>query len=163
MSDEPNKQADELAALKKKVEELEAKVDPPKSTFVPMSDEEWRDQMHQAAERRMSMAMPPSVHQYLPMASLPLIVQTLRASHMRQPARPAESQARSNLAVARHRRRRQDGLSLGHSQIHRARTGSMQLQSLTTSGSEWRGSEISPGAARRACGAPVLDLRTRAA
>src|SRR6516164_9885809 len=64
MSDEPNKQADELAALKKKVEELEAKVDPPKSTFVPMSDEEWRDQMHQAAERRMSMAMPPSVHQY---------------------------------------------------------------------------------------------------
>jgi len=58
------KATDEIAALKKKVEELEAKVDPPKSTFVPMSDEEWRDQMHQAAERRMSMAMPPSVHQY---------------------------------------------------------------------------------------------------
>src|SRR6516164_11790602 len=64
MTDEPNKQADELAALKAEVEALKAKVDPPKSTFVPMSDEEWRDQMHQAAERRMSMAMPPSVHQY---------------------------------------------------------------------------------------------------
>jgi hypothetical protein len=52
---------EELAALKKKVEELEAKVSPPKSTFKPMSDAEWRDQMHQAAERRMSMATPPSV------------------------------------------------------------------------------------------------------
>jgi hypothetical protein len=52
---------DELAALKKKVEELEAKVSPPKSTFVPESDEEHRDRMHQLAERRMSMATPPSV------------------------------------------------------------------------------------------------------
>ena len=52
---------DEIAALKKKVEELEAKVSPPKSDFVPMSDAEWRDKMHQAAERRMSMATPPSV------------------------------------------------------------------------------------------------------
>jgi hypothetical protein len=69
MSDDDTKR--ELAELKAKsaaqdakIAELEAKVDPPKSTFVPMSDEEWRDQMHQAAERRMSMAMPPSVHQY---------------------------------------------------------------------------------------------------
>jgi hypothetical protein len=52
---------DELAALKKKVEELEAKVSPPKSTFVPMSDAEWRDQMHQMQERQMSQATPPSV------------------------------------------------------------------------------------------------------
>jgi hypothetical protein len=52
---------DEIAALKKKVEELEAKLSPPKSDFVPMSDAEWRDQMHQAAERRMLMATPPSV------------------------------------------------------------------------------------------------------
>jgi hypothetical protein len=52
---------DEIAALKKKVEELEAKLSPPKSDFVPMSDAEWRDQMHQAAERRMAMATPPSV------------------------------------------------------------------------------------------------------
>jgi hypothetical protein len=52
---------EELAALKKKVAELEAKLSPPKSDFKPMSDAEWRDQMHQAAERRMAMATPPSV------------------------------------------------------------------------------------------------------
>ena len=55
-------QKDELAALKARVEELEAKAKPPKkSDFVPMSDAEWRDQMHQLAEKRMSMATPPSV------------------------------------------------------------------------------------------------------
>jgi hypothetical protein len=48
----------------KELAELKAKVDPPKSTFVPMSDAEWRDRMHQAAEKRMSLAMPPSVVQY---------------------------------------------------------------------------------------------------
>ena len=53
-----SKQSEELAALKKKVEELEAKVSPPKSDFKPMTDAEWRDQMHQAAERRMSLAIP---------------------------------------------------------------------------------------------------------
>jgi hypothetical protein len=52
---------DELAALKKKVEELETKVSPPKSTFVPMTDEEHRDMVHQMNERRMSQATPPSV------------------------------------------------------------------------------------------------------
>jgi hypothetical protein len=55
---------DELAALKKKVEELEAKVSPPKSTFVPMSDAEWIDEMHQMRERRMSQATPPEVVRY---------------------------------------------------------------------------------------------------
>jgi hypothetical protein len=55
------KQSDELAALKKKVEELEAKVSPPKSDFKPMSVAEWQDQMHEMRERRMSMATPPSV------------------------------------------------------------------------------------------------------
>jgi hypothetical protein len=55
MSDE------EIAALRKRIEELEGKVDPPKSTFVTMTDEEWRDQMHQLSEKRMSMATPPSV------------------------------------------------------------------------------------------------------
>jgi hypothetical protein len=57
------KQAEEIAALKKKVEELEAKVDPPKSTFVPVSDAEWRDRMHQMREGRMAMATPPSALQ----------------------------------------------------------------------------------------------------
>jgi hypothetical protein len=52
---------DELAALKKKVEELEAKVSPPESSFVPMSDAEHRDWVHQMSERRMAMATPPSV------------------------------------------------------------------------------------------------------
>jgi hypothetical protein len=58
-------QKDEIAALKKKVEELEAKLSPPKSP--PSAEEreratrEWQDQMHQMRERRMSLAMPPSV------------------------------------------------------------------------------------------------------
>ena len=54
-------QADELAALKKKVEELEAKVSPPKSTFVPMTDAEHQNWVHQMRERRMAFATPPSV------------------------------------------------------------------------------------------------------
>ena len=62
MTDEPKK--DEIAELRAEIEALKAKVDPPKSKFVEMSDAEWRDRMHQAAEKRMSMAMPPSVHQY---------------------------------------------------------------------------------------------------
>jgi hypothetical protein len=55
---------DELAALKKKVEELEAKVSPPKSTFVPMTDEQWFDEMHRMREGNMRYAMPPSVVRY---------------------------------------------------------------------------------------------------
>jgi hypothetical protein len=65
MPDEAKKKpSDEIAALRAEVEALKAKVDPPKSTFVPMSDAEWRDQMHQLAEKRMSNATPPSVRQY---------------------------------------------------------------------------------------------------
>jgi hypothetical protein len=57
------KNDDEIDALRKRIEELERKAKPPepKKEFVPMSDEEWRDRMHQLAEKRMSMAMPPSV------------------------------------------------------------------------------------------------------
>jgi hypothetical protein len=51
---------DELAALKKKVEELEAKVSPPKSNFVPMTDAEHRDMVHQMRERQANTWMPPS-------------------------------------------------------------------------------------------------------
>jgi len=51
----------ELDALRKRIEQLEGKVDPPKSTFKPMSDAEHRDWVHQMNERRMSMATPPSV------------------------------------------------------------------------------------------------------
>ena len=58
-----SKQTDELAALKKEVEALKAKVDPPKSTFVPMSDAEWVDKMHQMRERQANAWMPPSAIQ----------------------------------------------------------------------------------------------------
>jgi hypothetical protein len=51
---------DELAALKKKVEELEAKVSPPKSEFKEISDAEWRDHVHQMRERQANTWMPPS-------------------------------------------------------------------------------------------------------
>ena len=48
--------ADKIAKLEAEVAELKAKVSPPKSNFVPMSDAEWIDQMHQMRERRMSFA-----------------------------------------------------------------------------------------------------------
>jgi hypothetical protein len=59
----------DIAELRAEIERLKTALSgkedkPPKSTFVEMSDAEWRDRMHQAAEKRMSMAMPPSVHQY---------------------------------------------------------------------------------------------------
>jgi hypothetical protein len=108
---------DEIAALKKKVEELEAKVSPPKSDFVPMSDAEWRDKMHQAAERRMSMATPPSVIRDWNVLDENLL-KGVRDVRVRQPVRAAQSQTRNKLgAVARRHRQRQDGPSLGHSQI----------------------------------------------
>lgn len=58
MTDEPK---NEIAALRAEVEALKAKVDPPKSNFVPMTDAEHRDWVHQMQERRMAMATPPSV------------------------------------------------------------------------------------------------------
>jgi hypothetical protein len=45
----------------KELAELKSKVDPPKSTFVPMSDAEWIDRMHQMREGRMALATPPEV------------------------------------------------------------------------------------------------------
>jgi hypothetical protein len=50
----------EVAAQRARVDELERAAKPPEP-FKPMSDAEWRDRMHQAAERRMAMATPPSV------------------------------------------------------------------------------------------------------
>jgi hypothetical protein len=50
--------AEEVA---RQLAELKAKEAPPKSTFVPMSDEEWHDKWHQVAEKRMAMATPPEV------------------------------------------------------------------------------------------------------
>jgi hypothetical protein len=63
MTDAAKKLADENADLKRRVEALEAKVSPPKSDFVPMSDAEWIDRMHQMREGRMSLATPPSALQ----------------------------------------------------------------------------------------------------
>jgi hypothetical protein len=57
-----SKQIDELAALKKEIEALKSALSgkedkpPPKSTFVPETDEQHRDRMHQMRERRMSFA-----------------------------------------------------------------------------------------------------------
>ena len=45
----------EIAALRAELDELKAKVSPPKD-FVPMSDAEWIDRMHQMRERRMAHA-----------------------------------------------------------------------------------------------------------
>src|SRR5215472_14534775 len=59
MADDAKKKlGDEIAALKARVAELETKVDPPapKSDFVPMSDAEWIDKMHQMREGRMNHA-----------------------------------------------------------------------------------------------------------
>jgi hypothetical protein len=61
MTNKSDKQAQEIADLKREVAELKAKVSPPKSNFVPMTDAEHRDWVHQMQERRMSMATPPSV------------------------------------------------------------------------------------------------------
>src|SRR5262249_59618477 len=52
---------EKIAALEREVAALKAKADPPKSDFVPMTDAEHRDWVHQMQERRMSMATPPSV------------------------------------------------------------------------------------------------------
>jgi hypothetical protein len=53
-----SKQSDEIAALKARVAELEAKAKPPEpeKPFVPMTDAEHRDWVHQMQERRMSLA-----------------------------------------------------------------------------------------------------------
>jgi hypothetical protein len=57
--DDAKKQAEEIAALRKELDELKAKVSPPKSTFKEMSDAEWRDHVHQMRERQANSWMPP--------------------------------------------------------------------------------------------------------
>jgi hypothetical protein len=51
---------DQIAALQKEIEALKAKVDPPKSTFVPESDAEFRDRLHQMRERQANSWMHPN-------------------------------------------------------------------------------------------------------
>jgi hypothetical protein len=53
-----NKQAQEIADLKREVAELKAKVSPPESKFKPMSDAEWIDHVHQMRERNASVIPP---------------------------------------------------------------------------------------------------------
>jgi hypothetical protein len=79
---------DEIAALRAEIEALKAKVDPPKPTFVPMTDAEHRDWVHQMQERRMSMAMPPSVHQYFADGITPADAADLRQQARRPSGRP---------------------------------------------------------------------------
>jgi hypothetical protein len=51
---------DKIAKLEAEVAALKAKVEPPKSNFVPMSDEEHRDWLHQMRERQANSWMPPN-------------------------------------------------------------------------------------------------------
>jgi hypothetical protein len=53
-----DKQAKKIAKLEAEVAELKAKVSPPKSDFVPMSDAEHVDRMHQMRERNASVIPP---------------------------------------------------------------------------------------------------------
>jgi hypothetical protein len=62
----PDKKDEIISALEARIAALEEKANPPtKEEFVPVSDAEWRDRMHQAQERRMAMATPPSAMQDL--------------------------------------------------------------------------------------------------
>jgi len=62
----PDKKDEIISALEARIAALEEKANPPKKEeFVPVSDAEWRDRMHQAQERRMAMATPPSAMQDL--------------------------------------------------------------------------------------------------
>jgi hypothetical protein len=84
------KATDEIAALRKRIEELEAKAKPPepKKPFVPMSDAEWRDQMHQLAEKRMSMATPPSVIRDLAVIPDDVVKDIVARGGIRGPSQP---------------------------------------------------------------------------
>ena len=57
MTDDTEKK---LAALEAQIAALQAKVDPPKSTFVPETDEQFRSRMHDMSERRQNTWMHPN-------------------------------------------------------------------------------------------------------
>jgi hypothetical protein len=61
MTDKKDETAARIAQLEAEIAALKAKVDPPKSTFTPMSDAEWIDKMRALSERRMDYATPPEV------------------------------------------------------------------------------------------------------
>jgi hypothetical protein len=59
-----DKQAEEIAALRKELDELKSAVKPAPAPDPKESERrnaEWQNQMHQMREKRMSMATPPSV------------------------------------------------------------------------------------------------------
>jgi hypothetical protein len=75
----------EFDALRKELDELKASLAPPKSTFIPMTDEQHRDWAHQLAERRMALATPPSVVRYFADGVTPADCADInRASHAPQ-------------------------------------------------------------------------------
>jgi hypothetical protein len=53
----------EIAELHAEIERLKAKVDPPKSTFVPLTNEEHMSKVHAMRERQANSWMPPSAVQ----------------------------------------------------------------------------------------------------
>jgi hypothetical protein len=61
MTNKKDKTSERVAQLERELAALKAKVDPPKSTFVPMTDGEHANWLYQLREGRMSMAMHPSV------------------------------------------------------------------------------------------------------
>jgi hypothetical protein len=84
MTDEAKK---EIAELRAEVEALKAAQPKPAKTWAEIEREnaEWRDKMHQLAEKRMSMATPPSVARYFADGVTPAdCADIVRASHAPQ-------------------------------------------------------------------------------
>jgi hypothetical protein len=91
-----------IAKLEAEVAELKAKVDPPKSDFKPMSDAEWIDKMHQARERRMSLAsnFHPDDLRAMEAASPTDLVRSIALRDGRAPTGPAGSAIPSSQQVS---------------------------------------------------------------
>jgi len=125
---------DELAELKARISELEAKVSPPKSTFVPMTDAEHRDWVHQMRERRMAMATPPSVVRYFADQDDRLVKEIALRDARAPTGRPGISRTVSKVGAGdRVLARDRAGSSQLRSPILQAHFGSMLSVSPTTS------------------------------
>jgi hypothetical protein len=91
MTDDAKNQADEIAQLKKEVEELKATVSPklqPTREEQERATAEWINEIHQMREGRMSLATPPSVVQYFADGVTPADCADLRQQAHRPTGRP---------------------------------------------------------------------------
>ena len=124
---------DRITALERELAELKAKVDPPKTTFKEMSDAEWRDQMHQLAEKRMALANPPSMvrdlavldeklcagirqDRHAPTSATSMIPSSRQAGEVRSPTATTETNTLRSVgrALAGERRRYRSATSRQH-------------------------------------------------